>query len=188
MIEKINFKLRTGLFRLFNKGKFKVLDGIIVRPLKIQGKEFIEVHENVIIHDQCWLGAYPMNGSTPRLVFKKGTCVGHFNHFSCAGEMIIGENVLFADKIFVTDNTHSYENVNIPVISQGVKLLKQVQIGDGAWIGENVSVIGASIGKNSIIGSNSVVTKDVPDYAIAVGNPARVIKKFNPETQAWEKV
>jgi acetyltransferase-like isoleucine patch superfamily enzyme len=56
----------------------------------------------------------------------------------------------------------------------------------GAWLGENVCVIGASIGKNSVIGANSVVTKNIPDYCVAVGSPAKVIKKYNVEKQIWE--
>ena len=61
-------------------------------------------------------------------------------------------------------------------------------IGTGTWLGENVCVIGAKIGKQSIIAANSVVTKDVPDYCIAAGSPAKVIKQFNFDKQAWEKV
>ena len=66
---------------------------------------------------------------------------------------------------------------------------KKVTIGDGCWIGEKVIVLpGVTIGEKSVIGGGSVVTKDVPSYAIAVGNPARVIKKYNFETHKWENV
>jgi acetyltransferase-like isoleucine patch superfamily enzyme len=63
-----------------------------------------------------------------------------------------------------------------------------VTIGDGAWIGENACVIGASVGKNAVIGANAVVTQDVPDFSVAVGVPARIIKRYNPSSQCWEKV
>jgi acetyltransferase-like isoleucine patch superfamily enzyme len=62
---------------------------------------------------------------------------------------------------------------------------KEVIIGSGSWIGENVCIIGASVGRNSVIGCNSVVTKDIDDYCIAVGSPARVIKRFDFNTRQW---
>ena len=66
---------------------------------------------------------------------------------------------------------------------------RPVFIEDNVWIGESVSVLpGVRIGKNSIIGANSVVTKNIPENSIAVGNPARVIKKYNFETSFWEKI
>jgi acetyltransferase-like isoleucine patch superfamily enzyme len=61
-------------------------------------------------------------------------------------------------------------------------------IGEGSWLGENVCVIGASIGKHCVIGANSVVTKDIPDYSVAVGIPAKVIKKYNFNKCEWEKI
>ena len=66
--------------------------------------------------------------------------------------------------------------------------MRDVVIGEGSWLGEHVCVIGASIGKNCVIGANSVVTHDVPDYSIAVGVPAKVIKRYNFNSKQWEKV
>ena len=95
--------------------------------------------------------------------------------------------MLIADKVYLSDNVHSYENVNLPVIDQPVKQLSAVILKDGCWLGENVCVIGAVIGKNSVVGANSVVTKDIPDYCVAVGSPAVVIKRYNFETKQWCK-
>ena len=66
---------------------------------------------------------------------------------------------------------------------------KPVKICQNAWLGENIAVLsGVTIGKNSIIGANSVVSKNIPENCIAVGNPAKVIKKYNFETRTWEKI
>ena len=83
---------------------------------------------------------------------------------------------------------HQYDNPNVPIILQPIKQISPVRIGEGSWLGENVCVIGANIGKHCVIGANSVVTHDIPDYSIAVGVPAKVIKKYNFETKVWEKV
>lgn len=63
-----------------------------------------------------------------------------------------------------------------------------MRIGEGSWLGENVCVIGASVGKHCTIGANAVVTKDIPDYSVAVGIPAKVIKQYNFKTQRWERI
>ena len=73
----------------------------------------------------------------------------------------------------------------MPIILQPVKFKASVRIGRGSWLGENVSIIGASIGRNCVIGANSVVTKDIPDFSVAVGIPAVVIKHFDVEQQLW---
>lgn len=178
-------RLQLIIFKIFWKKRFAVLEGQVYRPLKIQGAEFISIEKGVFIHDFTWIGAYSINGNKPELRFEEGVCVGHFNHFSCSQKIVLEKNVLTADKVFITDNTHSFEKVDMPVMHQPLKSLKPVIIGEGAWIGENVSIIGASVGKNSIIGANSVVTKDIPDYCVAVGNPAKVIKRFDLETNSW---
>lgn len=121
------------------------------------------------------------------LIVEDGTVIGHFSHIIALENVHIGKNVLIADKVFISDCSHEYADVNLPVIQQPVKILSPVSIGDGSWIGENVCILGASVGKHCVIGSNSVVTRDIPDYAVAVGNPARVIKKFDFASQSWVK-
>jgi acetyltransferase-like isoleucine patch superfamily enzyme len=68
-----------------------------------------------------------------------------------------------------------------------VEQLSPVIIQDGAWLGENVCVVGASVGKNSVVGANSVVTKDIPDYCVAAGAPAIIIKRFDLEKKEWRR-
>lgn len=64
-----------------------------------------------------------------------------------------------------------------------------INIGNGCWLGQNVVVLpGVTIGERSIIGANAVVSNDIPPYSIAVGMPAKVIKRFNLDTNNWEKV
>jgi len=66
--------------------------------------------------------------------------------------------------------------------------LSPVSIGDGSWIGENVCIVGATIGKNCVIGANSVVTKNIPDFCVAVGIPARIIKRYDLNKCAWIRI
>jgi len=104
------------------------------------------------------------------------------------GPVNIGNDVMFAQNIVISAMNHGYEDISIPPSKQK-DIIKLITIEDEVWIGANcVITIGVTIGKHSIVGAGSVVTKDIPPYCIAVGNPARVIKKYNSETAAWEKV
>jgi len=97
------------------------------------------------------------------------------------------ENVLTADRVYISDCSHGYSDVAVPVCKQAVVQKKSVRIGEGSWLGINVCVLGANVGKHCVIGANSVVTKDIPDYCVAAGSPARVIKRFDMVSGLWRK-
>ena len=161
----------------------------IVRALKIGGASNIKIGANVVIQYKTWLAAQPINeGEQCCLEIGDGTNIGHFNHIYATRSIRIGKNVLTADRVYISDNLHSYENINLPILKQPIKQISTVEVGDGSWIGEGACIIGAKIGRGCVIGSNAVVTKDIPDYSVAVGIPAKVIKKYNFNTNVWESV
>lgn len=146
------------------------------------------IGKNVIIEYKTWLAALPLTGyPTCILNIEEGTCIGHFNHIYATGSVHIGKNVLTADKVYISDNLHGFEDVNRPIMKQPIKQNKKVEIGEGSWIGESVSILGACIGRNCVIGANSVVTNNIPDYCVAVGVPAKIIKRFNFDINCWQK-
>ena len=103
------------------------------------------------------------------------------------GPVTIGNEVMLAQNIVISGLNHGYEDVTISPRQQK-EVCKQIIIADHVWIGSNVVITaGVTLGKHCIIGAGSVVTKDIPEFAVAVGNPAKVIKKYNPETKLWEK-
>jgi acetyltransferase-like isoleucine patch superfamily enzyme len=161
----------------------------VQKLLRIEGKQNIIIGKNVIIQKFTWLAAVPLtNEPKCKLTIGDNSIIGHFNHIYATGEIYIGKNVLTADKVYIADNQHNYENINLPVLKQSIKQFPSISIGDGTWLGENVCVIGVSIGKNCVIGANSVVNKPIPDYCIAVGAPAKIIKKYNFQSKEWEKI
>lgn len=183
------FKRKIYYFCNYKKFRFLSKNATIYKLLRIEGKENISIENHVIVQKMTWLAAVSLTGQNEcHLEIGNGSIIGHFNHIYATGEIIIGKNVLTADKVFISDNQHSFEDVNLPIMKQSIKQLKPMFIGDGTWIGENVCVLGVNIGKNCVIGANSVVTKDIPDYSVAVGAPARVIKKYNVILKKWEKV
>ncbi len=103
------------------------------------------------------------------------------------GPVTMGNYVMLAQNIVVSGLNHGYEDVTLPPRVQKV-VTKQITINDNVWIGANcVITAGVTIGKHTIIGAGSVVTKDIPEYCVAVGNPAKVVKKYNFETGIWQK-
>lgn len=184
-----NFIMRN-LFKVLFANKFKYFgNGIsLVSPDDIQGEEYIEIHDNVSINTMIWLLALKQDDCIPKLIIKEGVNIGRFAHIVSLRNVILEKNVLIADKVYISDNIHEYKDILIPIKNQVIKFKSDVVIGENSWIGENVSIIGVKIGKHCIIGANSVVTKDIPDYCVAVGSPALIIKKYNIQESKWINV
>ena len=190
LFKRITARLRRALFYAFNRRCFGHLSksSDVRQLLRIDGKKNIFIHDRVVIQRQTWLAAEPLTGNACRLTIGNGAVIGHFNHIYATRSVTIEQDVLTADKVYISDCTHSYRDVGTPIVRQPVRQLAGVVIGRGAWLGENVCVIGASVGRGCVIGANSVVTTDIPDYSVAVGAPAKVVKRYNQETQTWEKI
>lgn len=104
------------------------------------------------------------------------------------GPVSIGNDVMFAQNIVLSGLNHGYEDINIVPHKQAITKAPII-IEDEVWLGANVVVVaGVTIGKHTVIAAGAVVTKSIPPYCVAVGNPCRVIKRFNSETKLWEKV
>ena len=94
------------------------------------------------------------------------------------GKVVIGKDVMMGPRVNILVQNHNFSDTEIPMNRQGMDIVKPVFISDDVWIGTDVIILpGVHIGKGAIIGAGSVVTKDVPEYCIAAGNPARVVKK-----------
>ena len=127
-----------------------------------------------------------INNAVGDVLIGDGSLIGVGNVI--IGPVKIGNNVILAQNVVISGLNHGYEDINVPPVSQEV-ITKQVNIGDEVWVGANsVITAGISIGRHTVIGAGSVVTKDVPDFVVAVGNPARIIKKYNQETKLWDKI
>lgn len=184
-----NYIIKNRFF-LLNRWRFKYVGkgARVQKPLKVDGIGNIILGRRASVHEGAWLAAMPLTGDDVQLVIEDGATLGHYNHIYATRSIIIEKDVLTADKVYISDNLHGYEDVTLPVIKQPIKQLRPVVIGEGSWIGENVCVIGASVGKHCVIGANAVVTKDIPDYCVAVGVPARVVKKYNHDSHTWDNI
>ncbi len=186
-------KIKLLFYYVFKSPFYKACLGSIGSGSKLinptfSGGKRIFIGSKVYINDWGWLACEPLTGDNDaKLIIGDGTYIGRFCHIYATSKIEVGKKVLMADKVYISDNLHSYEHIEIPVIDQPIKQINPVIIGDGAWLGENVCVIGASVGMNSVVGANSIVTKDIPDYCVALGSPATITKRYNFDTKQWQK-
>jgi acetyltransferase-like isoleucine patch superfamily enzyme len=147
---------------------------------------------DVVPWNQFELGAFStiedfsaINNGVGSVIIGERTKIGLSN--TIIGPVTIGNDIRLAQNITLSGLNHNYEDINIPIHKQGVSTAP-IHIEDNTWIGANVVVLaGVTVGKHSIVAAGSVVTKNIPPYSVAVGNPARVIKQYNFETNTWEK-
>jgi len=186
----LHFRIRDFLSILFYRligGFFGSMgNGVrIVRPLRIFGARYCQFGDEAVLQYGAYLAVLKEHETDP--VFKVGarTMIGNHAHIVATRRVEFGEGVLTADRLFVADNRHTFEDPRMPVRDQGLTQLADVHIGDGSWIGENVCISGASIGRQCVIAANSVVTRDIPDLCIAAGAPARIVKRYCPRREGW---
>ena len=135
----------------------------------------LEIGEDTLLEPGCWLTL----GPEARITIGKG-CFLNRETMLAAHELIeIGDHVMFANHCFVGDADHRYDDPDVPITSQGFTGRGPVRIGSNCWFGVNCVVTGGvEIGDRTVVGSNSVVTKDLPAGVIAAGAPAKVIREI----------
>lgn len=119
------------------------------------------------------------------------SAIGRDSTIAAIHSVVIEDEVLTGPHVFIADYNHEYQDPHIPIKNQGNRAKKgdRVHIERGTWIGTNAVIVGnVHIGKNCVIGANAVVTKDIPDYCVAAGAPAKIIRRYNVSTREWERV
>ena len=160
---------------------------------RLIGSKHINIGDNVTILENCNITAitnciYLENGKikreqlSPQIIIHSNVQIGENNHITSIYSIEIEENVLTGPNVLITDNTHGIFEEKLIVIPPLLRPLThkgKVIIGKNVWIGEGAAILpGVKIGENSIIGANSVVTKDIPSNCLAVGNPAQIIRQI----------
>jgi acetyltransferase-like isoleucine patch superfamily enzyme len=140
----------------------------------------VNVGSRVHICEHSWLNANDeQDNGKPTLTIGDGTYIGRFAHINAWQSVTIEKNVLIADRVFISDCEHNHSDTEVAIIHQGTSFKGSVLLKEGCWLGIGVVILpGVTVGKNAIVAANSVVTKDVPDYAVAAGMPAKVIKNL----------
>lgn len=154
LAEKVILEARTEKDRGIVLG-----DRVVIRENTI----LTATRGTIVLDDNAWVGP---------------NCLFYGN-----GGLVIGKKVLIAGHTVIATINHNFDRLDVPIYDQGTTF-EPVTICDGAWVGLNTSIMpGVTIGEGAVVGAGSVVTKNIPPYCIAVGNPARVVKKREGKTE-----
>ena len=159
---------------------------LVRRPVYIRGKQSMTYGPGFTTGYRC---RFEMFGSGKTLLIGENCKVGDNVHITASESVTIGDNCLLASHIFISDTNHGtlQDDPTTPPDSRPLTTLP-ISIGNNVWLGEGVAVLpGAKIGDGCIIGAHAVVKGEIPPYTVAVGSPAKPVKKYNFETKVWER-
>jgi acetyltransferase-like isoleucine patch superfamily enzyme len=189
--------VRKGVWRYFKNIKNRLIFGKYGRNVyifpggQIVRPQFISIGDNVRIGKNTDIYVHPKDRDSKEFVLKIGNNVhvGSYNIIGARNSILLEENALLGPRVTIVDHSHHYENVDAPIKSQEVTEGGPVRLERDCWVGANVFILpNVTIGHHAVIGANSVVNRDIPPYSVAVGAPARVIKRYDFELKQWVKV
>ena len=184
------FKLFIWLIRT----KIIAYQARIIRfPLDIRGRKYIDMGRRLTTGVGFGLEPFSEDGKK-KMFFGSDVQINDYVHINAMCKVEIGNNVLIASHVYISDNSHGIykgspkdSRPDVPPIKRDY-YIKPVSIGNNSWICEGVLILpGVKIGIGCILGAHSVVNKNVPDYSIAVGNPAYIIKRYDFSRNGWFK-
>ncbi|WP_312364685.1 DapH/DapD/GlmU-related protein [Sphingobacterium sp.] len=148
------------------------------------------VRKDLVPFRKCQIGSRTVvesysliNNAVGDLIIGSNSRIGFGN--TVIGPVSIGDYVQIGQHVLISGLNHKYENINITIAEQGIEV-SPVKIDNNVWIGANAVILaGVTIGEHCVVGAGSVVTKDVPPYSVVIGNPAKVVKKWDDQQRKW---
>lgn len=145
----------------------------------------VTIQKDVVLHAQV----SDAGGTDPTIIIEDHCVIARRSHIAARNCIHIERGVMLSASVFIQDNSHVYTDVSIPIRDQGMSEGGQIRIGEGSWIGQHAAIIcekgELTLGRNCVVGANAVVTRSAPPYSVLAGNPARIIKQFDPVKGVW---
>lgn len=151
---------------------------------------WIAIGNLVQLRKDAWLNiAVAPTTNAPLIVLEDGCKIGSRTVISAKNRVSLGRGTIVAQSVLIMDHNHAFEDVTIPIGEQGTTEGGTIRIEPGCWIGFGAAIICSQgelvIGRNSVVGANALVTRSVPPFSVVTGNPARVVKHYDPKQKKW---
>lgn len=150
----------------------------------------IRLGHSVTIGEYAWLNVATGDpAGDPTIVIDDNCIVAFGSIVSARNRVHLERNVNVAQQVLIMDHNHAYEDIETPIIRQGITNGGTIRIGEGSWIGHGAAIICSRgeirIGRHCVISANSVVTRSIPDYSVVFGIPAKIIRQYDHDKAAW---
>jgi len=150
----------------------------------------ISLGNGVSLREYAWLNVATSDPTgEPTIIIEDNCHVGFGSIISAKNGIHLERDVLIGQMVLILDHNHAYEDINVPIIDQGITAGGRICIGQGSWVGHGACIIcprgELRIGRNCVIAANSMVMRSIPDYSVAAGYPATIIRQYDPEKKAW---
>lgn len=173
---------QRGIVSARNKSRFAYFGShsLLATDISLLSPQYISIGDYTSVMRHCVLETCSIEGRTPCLKIGNRVSLGEYSHITCANYIEIGNGVLTGRFVLISDNSHggsSIKEIGISPLARKIYSKGRIYIGDNVWIGDKATILAnVTIGKGAIIAANTVVTKDVPAYAVVAGCPAKIIK------------
>jgi acetyltransferase-like isoleucine patch superfamily enzyme len=153
----------------------------------------IRIGNSVYIAPDTWLNIpEPATNAQPAIILGDGCKIGRRCMITAKNMVCLEDNVLLGPSVLITDHSHRFSNLDLPIHAQGLTAGGTVRVERNCWLGYGAAVIcrcgDLVLGRNSVIGANAVVTSSVPPFSVVAGNPAKVVKQYDQMLAKWIRV
>jgi acetyltransferase-like isoleucine patch superfamily enzyme len=184
----------VATYRFASKGRNLSIHYTCKLPKAIAPR--VKLGNSVVICKDAWLNISGLNISAPSeencapvIILEDGCFIAPRSEISAKNCIHLERNVMLSPQVLIMDHSHAYEDVNLAVKDQGVTEGGEIRIGEGSWIGHSAAIVcnrgELVLGRNCVVAANSLVTRSFPDYSVIAGNPARIVRQYDPQKAAW---
>ncbi len=160
--------------------------------IRRSGSSRISIGDSVYIAPGTWLNIpEPDSGTGPALVLESGCKIGRRCMITAKNLVCLENDVMLGPSVLIADHSHEFSNLDVPIHAQGLTAGGTVRIERNCWLGHGAAIICTSgelvLGRNTVVGANSVVTQSVPPFSVVAGSPAKVVRRYDSESGRWIK-